>query len=243
MKIQHILVAILALPASAIADTPWDKPPQQWKLSETYLILTDSPWAPSKSQIHVAWVPRRMDPLTKQKTDLPINPQGGEVKVGADIGRSAPLPDLSVLWWSAKTVRLAQQRLRQLRDPAKGPEPLRADDLNDFVLVVEGTEPLRVLRDAVENLRETVFLELPNGMPLDVAEIRFIEGETPGENFVAFHFPRQIEGRITVSPDAEKVVFHCKATAKNARLGRPDAFSIRATFEPRKMRAAGQPDL
>ncbi len=243
MKIQHILVAILALPASAFADTPWDKPPQQWKLSETYLILTDSPWAPSKSQIDVAWVPRRMDPLTKQKTDLPIYPQGGDVKVSTDIGRSAPLPDVSVLWWSAKTVRLAQQRLRQLHNASAAGESLRADELNDFVIVVEGVEPLRILREAVENLRETVFLELPNGMPLDVAEIRFVEGQMAGEDFAAFHFPRQIEGRVTVSPDAGKVVFHCKATAKNARPGRPNALSIRATFEPRKMRAAGQPDL
>ncbi|MBI3670719.1 MAG: hypothetical protein HY237_13175 [Acidobacteria bacterium] len=233
----------MALPVSGFADTPWDKPPQQWKLAETYQILTDSPWAPSKTQIDVGWVPRRVDPLTKQKTDLPIYPQGGDLKVSTDIGRRTQLPVVSVLWWSAKTVRLAQQRLRQLRYASAAGEPLRADELNDFVIVVEGVEPLRILRDAVENLRETVFLELPNGMPLDLAEIRFVDGQMAGEDFVAFHFPRQIEGRVTLNPDAEKVVFHCKATAKAARPSRSNALSIRAVFEPRKMRAAGQPDL
>jgi hypothetical protein len=86
-------------------------------------------------------------------------------------------------------------------------------------------------------------LELPGGVSLDVVEIHFIEGEKAGEDFVEFHFARQIEGRPTISPDAEKVVFHCKATAKSARPGRPNELSIRAVFEPRKMRFRGQPDL
>ncbi len=238
-----ILAALWSFPASRLAGEPWDKLPQQWTLAEAYQILTDSPWSPPKARIDVAWVPRRVDPLTKQTTDLPIYPQGGDVKISTDIGGRKELLNLSVLWWSSKTVRLAQQRLRQLRDPALAQQPLRAEQLEDLVLVVEGAEPLRILRDAVENLRETVFLELPTGMTLDVANIRFIEAEKAGEDFVAFHFPRQIEGRPTVSPGAGKVVFHCKATAKTARAGRPNAVSIRAVFEPRKMRAGGQPDL
>ena len=238
-----ILAALLTFPASSLAGEPWDKLPQQWTLAEAYQVLTDSPWSPAKARIDVAWVPRRVDPLTKQTTDSPIYPQGADLKVSTDIGGRKELPNLSVLWWSSKTVRLAQQRLRQLRDPALAQQPLRAEQLEDLVLVVEGAEALRILRDAAKNLRETVFLELPTGMTLDVAKIRFVEAEKAGEDFVAFHFPRQIEGRPTVSPDAGKVVFHCKATAKTARAGRPNALSIRAVFEPRKMRTGGQPDL
>ncbi len=238
-----ILAALLTFPTGGPAGEPWDKLPQQWTLADAYQVLTDSPWSPAKARIDVAWVLRRVDPLTKQTTDSPIYPPGGDVKVSTDIGGRKELATLSVLWWSAKTMRLAQQRLRQLRDPAFAQQPLRAEQLADLVLVVEGAEALRILRDAGENLRETVFLELPDGMTLDLADVRFVEGQKAGEDYVAFHFPRQVEGKPTVSADAQKVVFHCKATAKTTRPGRPNALSIRAVFEPRKMRAGGQPDL
>ena len=83
----------------------------------------------------------------------------------------------------------------------------------------------------------------PSGMVLDTSGVEFHEGEKGGEDYVAFHFPRQIEGRPTITSDTERVVFHCKASAKTERPGRPDSISVRVVFEPNRMRAAGQPDL
>lgn len=66
-----------------------------------------------------------------------------------------------------------------------------------------------------------MFLELPGGLALDVNDIRFI-GESETEDArVEFHFPREIHGRATLDPDAERVAFNCKAAAKKPRQGQP----------------------
>jgi hypothetical protein len=73
------------------------------------------------------------------------------------ISRSKPQPKVPVIWWSSKTIRLAQQRLRQLSNPAQTAEPFPAEELPDYVLVIEGSEPLRILQGAKEDLGDTVF--------------------------------------------------------------------------------------
>ena len=153
------------------------------------------------------------------------------------------MPEVSVQWWSSRTLRLAQQRLRELRDPAAAGKPLGAESLPDIVIIVEGAEPLRILRDAKEDPRETTFLELPDGRMLDVREVRFHESEETGGDYVAFHFPREVNDRPTIDRNAAKVVFHCKAAAKNLKPGRQNALSIRAVFVPKEMRVNGQPDF
>ncbi len=242
MLVRLTVMAMLVFAPNAVAGEPWDKQPPQWTLAEAYQILTDSPWSPAKSRMEVSWVHRRVDWQTLRPSDSPAAPSDPGLILHTEVGRGKRLPAVSVLWWSAKTLRLAQQRMRQLRDPM-AQQTLHAERLKNLVLVVEGTEALGIFRDAEENLRETVFLELPNGVTLDIAEIEFHEGEKAGEDFTAFHFPRERDGRATVGPGTERVIFHCKATGKTARPGRPNALSIRATFEPRKMSAAGQPDL
>ena len=54
--------------------------------------------------------------------------------------------------------------------------PLQVEELPDYVLVIEGSEQLRILDDAKDDLRDTVFLELPNGAILDLASVQFVEG-------------------------------------------------------------------
>ncbi len=245
MRSRVVLIVLLALPTNVFAGEPWNKQPQHWNLAEVYQILNDSPWSPARTSVEITLKERRTDPLTKQEVNPPEGALYGPPAPVVGMGtRREPASRVPVLWWSAKTVRLAQQRLRQLRDSvAKKDLLLRADELSDFVLVVEGAEALRILRDAAEDLRETVFLELPNRLPLEVTTIHFVKAEKAGEDRVEFHFPRQIEGQVTLSPDTESVVFHCKATAKTTRPGRPNSLAIQAAFEPRKMRTAGRPDL
>ena len=163
-----IWLAVFVLATSSFAGEPWDKRPEQWNLAETYQILSDSPWSPAKTAVELTFEKRYIDPLTNRRIELPNANQATAVE-RAQFGRQ-PKSEVPVLWWSAKTVRLAQ-RLRQLRDPALR-EPLRADELKDFVLIVEGTEALRILSDSTENLRETVFLEVPGGLSLDVSDAR-----------------------------------------------------------------------
>jgi hypothetical protein len=139
-------------------------------------------------------------------------------------------------------VRLAQQRILQLRSPASA-RPLDAPNLPDYVLAIEGNEPQRILQDAAEDLHDTVFLELPEGVTLDLESARFVDGTDDQDARTEFHFPREVDGRPTIDPDTEHIIFHCHASAKTSRPNRNSAISLRAEFKPRTMRARNLPDL
>lgn len=108
---------------------------------------------------------------------------------------------------------------------------------------MEGDEPLRILRNAREDLHDTVFIELENGGTLDFSAVKFVE-ETDTETLrTEFHFPRVLNGEATIHPESERVVFHCRATAKKDLPYRSNSLSFRVEFSPRAMKAQGQPDL
>ncbi len=240
----HLFLSFaLLLPAALLAGEPWQKKPDKWSLADVFEILTDSPWSPAKDRIEFTWLNRRLDPLTNLPTNMPTAPREGGLVASAKVQRGEPLPAVSVLWWSSKTVRLAQQRRSQLKGVVPKDAVLRADELEHIVIAVEGNEPLRILRDTVENIRESCYLELPRGMTLDAFDIQFVESNRAGDDFTAFHFPRVLNGEPAVDPNAQQVTFRCKATAKMERPSRPNTPSIRAIFEPRKMRVNGLPDL
>jgi hypothetical protein len=148
-----------------------------------------------------------------------------------------------VLWWSAKTVRLAEQRLEQLVNRTTPAQSLRAEELPDYVVVIQGDESLHVLRDSKENLEGIAFLELPGGVSLDSQSVRFVDASEQEDQRVEFHFPKQIDGRPTLDPDSDRVIFHCKASAKTPRVGHENALALHAEFHPRAMRVHGIPDL
>jgi hypothetical protein len=243
MLARLILAAVLALPAGPLGGSPWDKAPEKWDQADAYWILQDSPWNPAGTKVDAKSTLRHTDAQTGLVTNSPVNTNNTNSVPGVEISRGKPLRGVPVLWWSSKTVRLAQQRLGQLRNSAKLAEALRADDLPDHVLVIEGSEALRIFRDAQEDLHDTVFLELPGGATLDLESVRFFEGGEDEEARVEFHFPRQVDGRATLDPETERIVFHCKGSAKTPRVGRDNVLSLRAEFKPRAMRARGVPDL
>jgi hypothetical protein len=243
MMTRLILVALLALPGS-IGGSAWNKVPAKWSLADVSQILLDSPWSPAGVKVEREFTSRHTDPETGMVTDAPVNANNANPVPGIQISRSRPLPKVPVIWWSSKTVRLAKQRLRQLSNPALAGEPLHADELPDYVLVIEGSEPLRILQDTKEDLRDTVFLELASGTTLDLEGVRLIEGTESGQQpRVEFHFPREVDGRATLDPESERIVFHCKAAAKIPRPGHENSLAIRAEFRPRTMRVHGVPDL
>ncbi len=232
-----ILVVLLAFPGSP-GGLPWDKVPADWKPEDVYRILKDSPWSPARTKLQP-----ETGPQPGPVTGAPLNSNEANPVPSLQIGRSRVQPAVPVLWWSSKTVRLAQQRLRQWIAPALSARPLRADDLPDYILVIEGREPFRILRDAKEDLHDTVFLELPGSATLDLESARFLDDTEQGEPRVEFHFPRQVNGRATLDPEIERVVFHCKALAKTPLPWHDNTLSLRAEFSPRAMRVRGVPDL
>lgn len=244
MITRFILITSITLlaPPGSLGGSPWDKAPAKWNLADVSRILGDSPWSPATVKLEPGVSAHQTDPQTRLESDAPVNSDNQYQIPGIQITRSRPRPKVPVIWCSSKTIRLAQQRLLQLPNPGLTAEPLRAEELPDYILVIEGSEPLRILQDAKENLHDTVFLELSDGTTLDLASVQFLGGGDE-EPRVEFHFPREIDGRATLDPESERVVFHCKASAKTPRLSHDNALAVRAEFRPRAMRVHGEPDL
>ena len=237
--LAFLATAIFALPSGT---EPWDKPLEHWDLADSYKILRDSPWAPSETKFEANFTQRHKDDLTGVVADSPTNTTDAPLVRGVEVSRDKPLPPLSVLWWSSKTIRLAERRLLELKNsPNASAIPVEA--LPDYVIAIEGSEPLRIFQEANEDLHETVFLVLDDGLTLDLAKVTFVEATDDTDARVEFHFPREVEGHPAIDPKSEKIEFHCKASVKTPRPGRQNALSIRTLFHPHLMRANGAPDL
>ena len=243
MMTKAILFSWLAL-VTLLGTPTWDKAPERWDLKDVYRILQDSPWSPAESKlVEGEFAPGEVDPLTGVIRDRSNpNPTARPVP-GIRLHHNKGQPAIPVLWWSSKTICLAVQRLRQLNDPSRPTGPPRVEELPDYVLVIEGSEQLRLFRDANADLRDTVFLELPNGSTLDLASVQFVEGVEREEPRTEFHFPKLIEGRATLDPNSERVIFHCKAAAKSPLPSQGNKLALRAEFKPQAMRVRGVPDL
>lgn len=237
--LAFLATAIFALPAST---EPWDKPPQQWDLADSYKILRDSPWTPVETKFEANFTQRHTDRLTGLGTDSPSDAEDTPPTRTVDVHRNKPLAALSILWWSSKTVRLAERRLLDLKK-SPNTSAIPVETLTDYVVAIEGSEPLRIFQDANEDLHETVFVELEEGLTLDLAHVKFVEATDDTDARVEFHFPREVEGHPAIDPQSEKIEFHCKASAKTPRPGRQNAIALRSQFHPRLMRANGAPDL
>jgi hypothetical protein len=243
MLLRIILTATLALPASSFGGPPWEKAPEKWDRADAYRVLQDSPWSPAQVKLDTKQTYGSADRQTGSVNDSVLNRDVTDPVRGVEVSRGKPLPPIPVLWWSSRMVRLAQQRLLQLRNPGNAAQPLDAPILPDYVLAIEGSEPQRILQDAAEDLHDTVFLELPDGVTLDLQETRFVDATDDQDARTEFHFPREVDGRATIDPDTERILFHCRASAKTPRPGRDNAISLRAEFKPRTMRARNLPDL
>jgi hypothetical protein len=243
MLTRIVLTAALAVPASSFGTTPWEKAPEKWDRADAYRILQDSPWSPAQVKLDTKPTYGSADRQTGGVNDSTLNRDVTNPARGIELSRSKPLPPIPVLWWSSRMVRLAQQRLHQLRSPAHAAPALDAPIFPDYVLAIEGSEPQRILRGAEEDLHDTVFLELPDGVTLDLQETRFVDATDDQDARTEFHFPRELDGRATIDPNAERIIFHCHASAKTFRPNEDNAISLRAEFKPRTMRARNVPDL
>jgi hypothetical protein len=244
---RSVVLLVLAISVVAVcvaANLPWDKPPEKWTLDDVFRILQDSPWSPSKFSVESNYTQRSTDPQSGVVNDSHLNARNTAVVPSVLISRGHPLPPIAVLWWSSKTIRMAEAKRLQARAGAKLPSAQSAPEaMTDYVLTVEGDEPLRMLRDAKEDLHDTIFLELENGGTLDLTAVKFIDDGDSDRVRTELHFGRLLNGQPAIDPESEKAIFHCRANAKKEMQNRQNALSFRVEFCPRLMKAHGQPDL
>ena len=241
MTCRLVLLIAFAVSVALAAPLPWDKPPEQWTQADVFRILRDSPWSPTKFSLESDHTQQRVDPSGATAGGSPVPARKPAVVSGAvKIGH--PLPAVTVLWWSSRTIRLAESKLLASRAGASK-EKIDTADSPEYVLAVEGDEPQRILRDAEGDLHDSVFLELENGGILDFTSLTFVD-ETDAETLrTEFHFPRTLNGEPALDPESGRVIFHCRAAAKREMLGRGNSLSFRVEFSPRAMKARGRPDL
>jgi len=141
-------------------------------------------------------------------------------------------------------MRLALEKMHRMRTNVVGTQPpFKVEESSDYVIAIEGDEPMRIIKDAKEDLHDTVFVELDNGFPLDLTRVQYVDGADADPLRTEFHFPRLIEGKPAIDADCEKVIFHLRATAKKEKQNRNNAIAIRVDFHPKEMRAQNVPDL
>ena len=151
---RFALAALLAL--SFPANTPWDKPADQWTAADANKILEDSPWAPSKVTIEAKFTQKHTEPLTGLISDSDVNLNNTSTVRGVQISKGGT-PSYYVKWMSAKTMRLALEKMRRMRTNMVGtPPPLRAEESPDYVVAIEGDEPMRIIRSAKEDLHDGI---------------------------------------------------------------------------------------
>jgi hypothetical protein len=243
MLTRILLTVALAIPTIFFGTPPWEKAPEKWDHADAYRVLQDSPWSPTEVKFDTKSTYRYTDRQTGRVDDSSFNRDLTHPVRGVELSRARMLRPIPVLWWSSRMVRLAQQRLVQLRKPSTATQRLEVPNLPDYVLAMEGDEPLRILAGAAEDLHDTVFLELPDGAILDLQEVRYVEATDDQNARTEFHFPREVDGRSTIDPDTERIIFHCRASAKIPSPYRDNAISLRAEFKPRTMRVRNMPDL
>jgi hypothetical protein len=242
MPIRPILVLSLMLGAALPARHAWDKAPEQWSKVDALHILQDSPWSPAKVNIDAKHTYRHTDPQTGIVSDATTNPTDRPPVHGIELSRYKTVPGVQVLWWSSKTVRAAKLRLQQLIHSPNTASPVFVDATPDYVLAIEGAEALRIFSDSLEKVQDTVFLETADGATIDLQSIRLVNTPDDGPR-VEFHFPRELHGHPALDIHAQRVVFHCRATAKTPVASRSNTIALRAEFEPRAMVAGGLSDL
>lgn len=242
MSARLVLTFTLVIASALPATKPWDRPPEQWSKVDALHVLQDSPWSPAKVKLDAKFTYRHTDPETGIVSESTLNPTDQPPVRGVEFSRHKAAPPVTVLWWSSKTVRSARLRLQQLIQSPNTASPVRVDDLPDYVLAIEGDEPVRIFGNALEKVQDTVFLETVDGTTINLCSIRLVNAPDGGPR-VEFHFPRQVNGQPSLDVNAERVTFHCRATAKTPIPGRTNAIALRAEFEPRTMLARGVPDL
>jgi len=243
MFARSALLVTLALAGALPAGrNPWDKPPEQWSKVDALRILQDSPWSPAKVMLDAKYTYRRADPLTGIVVDPEVSLSNRPPVPGIELSRHKATPPIQVLWWSSKTLRAAHLRLQQLMQSPNSAAPVRFDSMPDYVLAIEGPEPLRIFGDSVEKVQDTVFLETADGRTIDLQSMRLVNAPDDGPR-VEFHFAREIDGHPTLDVNAERVIFHCRATAKTPVAVRSNTIALRAEFVPRAMVAQGVSDL
>lgn len=234
------LLLVAALAALAWGSDPWQaKPYQQWDKKDVEKILTDSPWAQSTS-ITANWKSGSMTANPVMRTQGSSGTMGGGAMGGpAGLGMSPHERKVKFVarWASALTVREALARKAVLdgqlaqaaaeKDIAQAPGDYQITLFGDDMTPFFGLEGAAIAQDTYIKMNKSKEKVAPSSVQI----ARSPDGSKV--IFVAFHFPKTVNGKPTIGPDEKGIEFICKVKDANLRF----------RFDPRKMEGKQGRDL
>jgi len=246
-----VLLAILVLAAGVYAGDPWkDKTYKEWDEKDARRILNDSPWARVVGVVATWRSQRGQQDSPAGATGQPVGreeeggaggagviPGGTRSGAAESGGPEFPQVEFVVRWSSARTSRQAVARMAVLRGtPEPEVEKFLAQPVSEHEIVVVGTDMTPFTKTDEIALKEKTYIK-PKKTKQKLAPVR-IETRRSEDgkriNAVVFHFVMKSEsGEPVISSDEKGVEFECRA----------GNFSIKTTFEPRKMTSKAGADL
>ncbi|MBS1213518.1 MAG: hypothetical protein H6R26_2135 [Proteobacteria bacterium] len=201
------------------------KPYSAWNEQEALALLTNSPWSyPTTIQGNYGG------------SSSPTMAGGGarSVATTGGLGGSDSVT-MYVRWHSSMKVRQALARYGQLRGGLSEPEiqQFLAQPMEDYTIAISCPVMDSFAAATFESLSPRTFLTSRKNKEKKIALKAYSSPVGRADNFALFMFPRELDGKPTVEPADEEIVF-------STQIG---ALKIRASFKLARMTIDGTPDL
>ncbi len=202
-----------------------DKPFSAWNQQEALALLTNSPWSwPTTIQGNYGGV----------STPSMIGGRASATATSGGLGGSNSVP-MYVRWHSSLKVRQALARYTQLNGALSEADVQKflAQPMPDYEIAIscQVMEPFAAA--TFESVSPQTFLTSKKNKEKKIALKAYSSPAGRGDNFAVFTFPREVDGKPTVEPADEEIVF-------STQVGK---LKIRAPFKIARMTLDGNPDL
>jgi hypothetical protein len=201
------------------------KPYSAWNEQETLTILRNSPWSWTTSI-----------PGSYGGSSVPTMMGGGAraTATTGGLGGSDSVP-MYVRWHSSLKIRQALARYSQLQGILTEPEVQQyiRQTLPDHAIAISCQTKGPFEAATLESLSPRTFLTSKKNKEKKIGLKAYSPPAAQGGSFALFMFPRELDGRPTVEPADEEIVF-------STQIG---TLKIRVPFRLARMMVDGTPDL
>jgi len=212
-----LIAAVLCVAVSAYASDPWkDKDPQSWDEKDVQKILQDSPWS-HKVQFGMTIVSRPPGSVTR--TGSAAHPEtsadNGRPGIGTGVAgtsvnapsvENGPRTDYTISWISARTIREAQARRREL--VGVSPDVARKDLANPpdaYEVMVASSDMSALARQTEDQLKAHSYLVLKDEKTkIAPSHIRIQKDPIGAPSAIVFVFEKKGANGEPVIPHKEK---------------------------------------
>jgi len=230
-------VAIAVAVASLWAGEFWqEKPYTEWTREQAERLMKDSPWArPVEIRLYEPGLAERSTRAGGSTTGEESS-EAGAIPGGSreDRGLEGRFKTYTVQWWSARVVRQAAVRARQLQGslPTEQAEQFLAVRPSHYIIAVFAPSMKAFEGLSAEELKTKAHLKVKK-QKIAPEQVNFLRGPREQLRAIEFYFARQVAGQSLISPEDKSVEFRVELKEE----------TIRAKFELRKMQLGGELDL